>query len=219
MLTGEYHAIAIEERGALLVDVLVGEYVYLVTVRVKPVHQLHVTAEVSRHQHRLYGREGPKGRRVSHAAAIHVLRIDAQGRWGPERGRGQSRHPVREVAVCGHDERDPCGSLWWRRNEEGNVEGVAASFELGRVHAALGITGDVISEANGPAGVAQVVLMEVESPVLLPGQPEVQDAPVPVVSGDRARRQIDGPTVVGVSGNIDDSGRGDAAREVPIRQR
>ena len=80
---------------------------------------------------------------------------------------------VREVRVDrvrqrGHQERDPRpGDAPWRPDDEREVILVVAGDELGGVHAARQVGGDRQLQVDIPAGVLEVVAMEVDRAVLL----------------------------------------------------
>ena len=102
-----------------------------------------------------------------------------------------------------------------RADDEGQVLLVVAGRQPGGIDAARQVVRDGELECDGPAGVLEVVAMEVDRGVLLRRLAPVGPAAAEVVSGDAARRQVDETAVAGVAGGVPDVVRRDVEPEVP----
>ena len=215
-MRGRHHdLVGRERRGALEVQVLVGEEVDLELLHVEPVDEVRVGHELPRVvglDLRPHVGDRPQPRRVADAAAVAVPRVEAQRpeRAGPGAGVG-------EVAEGRDQQRD----LRRRRlpllrpDRERHVVLEAAAAQPRRVDPRLQRVRHAELEPHLPAGVVDVVVVEVDRAVLLPRLLVVHLERVPVVAGHGAHRQVHGPSVQPDRAGVGDAFRLDVGREVP----
>ena len=130
---------------------------------------------------------------------------------------------IGQVAVGRDDDRDPRrGPVLGRAHHEGDVvlgrrRFLAADPEPGGVEAALQPLRRGERKIRVPAGIVDVVVVEVDGAVFLPRMVVDDLVAGPVVAGHAARRQVDRVAVEHVRRGVDDVGGRDALGDVGLK--
>ena len=150
-----------------------------------------------------------------------VHRLERHELTGPQLPGGRIEHHVLvgvgHVIECRQQERDLGLLTRLRQHGEGNVGFLVAGAQARGVDAAPQAVGNGEREVDVPAGIVEVVVMEMDRAVLLGRVPPAHFLAGPVVARHRARRQIDDDAIETIAGHVRNSDRGDVAREVPCR--
>ncbi len=155
---------------------------------------------------------------------VHVLRLRRVVRRGPEVGedllvdrvREHVLVRVREVAEGRQEERDPRRRAAARRPDDERDEVLAAlDLEVRGVDPAREVVGDGQPEVHLPARVVEVVVVEVDRPVLARRAGRADRGTRPRVARHRARRHVHGATVKPVRPSVAHGAAVEPDREIP----
>ena len=159
--------------------------------------------------------DGAQPRRVGDAAPVGVGRVEAHRLEA-----GAARPRVGEIADGRGQERDARrGRAARRPDEERHVVLAGYGPQPRRVHPARQVRRRLEGEADLPCRVQEVVVVEVDRPVLLWRAPVVHLRGVPQVARHRPRRQVHGAAVEPASRRVPHPVGLDVGREVPRRGR
>ena len=215
---GQHHVVGLEQRRSLGVQVVVGDDVDVEALDLEPVDEVgvgHELPRVARVDLRAHVGDGAQPRRVGHPAPVGVGRVQAHGLEAGAAGPG-----VGEIADGRGQERDVGGRRAARRpDEERHVVLARYRPQPRRVHAARQVGRRLEGEADLPRGVKEVVVVEVDGPVLLARLPVVHLRGVPQAPRHRARRQVHGAAVQPAPRGVAHPIGLDVRREVPRRHR
>ena len=242
MAAGEDDPIVREQRQAFGVQIVVGDDVVRLPLGFQPVEQTEIEEQVPQPAGGPGVDDRPPARDVAHAGAVGVRvvggaaqlgvihqqqigRIHDGQRTDEQLGRARAHAPaivrVGEVGGGGGQERHRRA---WPAPRRTHVEhdpevGAALGLQLQRVDAAAGAGRDDRGEARAPAGVVEIVVVEVDRTPLRGRPAPVHLGAVPVVAGDRALGRIHGAAVQVVGRAVGHTIAADVSGKIPETER
>jgi hypothetical protein len=224
------------------VQIVVGDDVVRLPVTLQPVEQAEIEEQVPQPAGRPDVDDRPPAGDVAHAGAVGVRVVRRAAQLGvvhqqqvrgvhdgqrADEQLGRSRPHARPVVRVGkigggggQERRRRARAAARRAHVEDHPElGAAVGLEAERVHAAARVGRDGQGEAGPPAGVVEVVVVEVDGPVLLRRPAPVHLAAVPVVACDGALGRVHGAAVPVIGRAIGHAVGGNVGGEIPEADR